>query len=104
MDQKLIARLQHIKRWQLVLYIVLSSLALSEVFVALSSLLLFGEVRPLALQITLAVTLVASPILALIFTHLLDEKSKAQLRNLEDTAQHTRLNLKMAIEAAQMDL
>lgn len=104
MNSKLIARMQHVKRWQLNLYIVLSSLALSELCVAILSQLIFGEVRLFALQITLIVTLVASPILALIFTHLLDEISKAQLQNVENAAQRTRLNLEMAIEAAQMDL
>jgi diguanylate cyclase (GGDEF)-like protein/PAS domain S-box-containing protein len=96
--------MQHLKRWHLNLYIVLSSLVLSEVCVALLSLLMFGEIRPLPLQITLVVTLFASPILALIFTHLLDEIGKTQLQNLENTAHRTRHNLEMAIEAAQMDL
>ena len=104
MNSKLIARMQHIKRWHLNLYIVLSSLVLSEVCVALLSLLMFDEIRPLPLQITLVVTLFASPILALIFTHLLDEIGKTQLQNLENTAHRTRLSLEMAIEAAQMDL
>ncbi|MBA4381253.1 MAG: diguanylate cyclase [Sideroxydans sp.] len=104
MDSKLISRMQHIKRWQLNLYIVLSSLALSEICVTILSQLIFGEVRLFALQITLIVTLIASPILAFIFTHLLDEISKAQLQNVENAAQRTRLNLEMAIEAAQMDL
>ncbi len=104
MPDKLITRMQHIKKWQLILYIVLSSLALSEICVAILSQLTFGEVRLFILQVTFLVTLIASPILALIFTYLLDEIGKAQLRNLEDSAQRTRLNLEMAIEAAQMDL
>lgn len=104
MPSKLITRMQHLKRWQLNLYIVLSSVTLSELCVAILSQLMFGEVRLFALQITLVVSLIASPILALIFTYLLDEIGKSQLRNLEDTARRSRLNLEMAIEAAQMDL
>lgn len=104
MDPKLIVRMQHIKRWQLNLYIVLCSLVLSELLVAILSQLIFGEVRPRPLQITFVVTLLASPLLALVFTHLFDLINKAQIRNLEDTAQRARLNLEMAIEAAQIDL
>jgi diguanylate cyclase (GGDEF)-like protein/PAS domain S-box-containing protein len=104
MNTKLIERMQNINRWQLNVYIVLSALVLSELCVTILNLLIFGQIRTLPLLVTFVVTLIASTILGLIFTHLLDELAKTKIRQLEDTSQRTRLNLEMAIEAAQMDL
>ncbi|MFA6121430.1 MAG: PAS domain S-box protein [Sideroxydans sp.] len=104
MNARLIPYLQRLKAWQLTLPIVIFSVVLTEVSVALLNLFVRGFIPDGAMLIGFLAGLLVAGILAPITVLLLKELSKQQVQHLEASEQKTRLNLEVAIEAAQMIL
>jgi diguanylate cyclase (GGDEF)-like protein/PAS domain S-box-containing protein len=104
MNSRLIPYLQRLKAWQLTLLIVTFAVVLTEISVASLNLFIRGFIPDFAMLIGFSAGMLVASILTPITIFFLKEIAHQQVQHLETSEQKTRLNLGMAIEAAQMDL